>query len=93
MMLHPDILPSSADPMCSTRYENVNICHEEIECHHETINFYDDISKTNTFVVEEKSPQFDGYQCHIFKGVVVKEADGSYHWWKSIDQRGMIDNE
>ena len=90
---NPDLLPNTADPQGSTRYGNVNIIHEQIECHHEETTFYDDICKTNTFIIEEKSPQFEGYESHIFKGTVIKESDGSYHWWRSIDQRGLINNE
>lgn len=93
MMFHPDLLSKNADPEGSVRYGNVNICHEKIECKHEDITFYDDITATNTFIVEDKSPQYRGYECCMFKGVVVKETNGSYHWWKSIDQRGMINNE
>lgn len=88
MMLHPDLLPESADTKGSVRYGNVNICHEKIECEHEDVTFHDDIAKTNTFIVEDKSPQYRGYECCIFKGVVVKETNGSYHWWESIDQKG-----
>ena len=92
-MFHPDLLPDTADPEGSVRYGNVNICHEKIECKHEDTTFYDDIAKTNTFIIDDKSPQYRGYECCIFKGTVIKEANGSYHWWKSIDQRGMINNE
>lgn len=92
-MFHPDLLPETADPECSVHYGNVNICHEKIECKHEDTTFYNDIEKANTFIIEDKSPQYKGYECHIFKGIVIKESNGSYHWWKSIDQRGLIDNE
>lgn len=85
-MFNPDLLPESADPEGSTRFEDVTIVHEQIECHHKIITFYNDIDKTNTFVIEDKSPDYQGYEPHIFKGVVVKEADGSYHWWRSIKQ-------
>lgn len=93
MMLHLDLLPITADPEGSVRYSNVNICHEKIECKHEDTTFYDDIAKTNTFIIDDRSPQYKGYECCMFKGVVIKEANGSYCWWKSIDQKGMISNE
>lgn len=92
-MFNPDLLPEAADPEGSVRYGNVSIFHEKIECKHDTTTFYDDIAKTNTFIIEDKSPQYKGYECSIFKGTVIKEANGSYHWWKSIDQRGMNSNE
>ena len=93
MMLHLDLLPTTADPEGSVRYSNVNICHEKLECKHEDTTFYDDIAKTNTFIIDDRSPQYKGYECCMFKGVVIKEANGSYCWWKSIDQKGMISNE
>lgn len=93
MMLHLDLLPVTADPEGSVRYSNVNICHEKIECKHEDTTFYDDIAKTNTFIIDDRSPQYKGYECCMFKGVVIKEANGSYCWWKSIDQKGMINDE
>lgn len=93
MMLHLDLLPTTADPEGSARYSNVNICHEKIECKHEDTTFYDDIAKTNTFIIDDRSPQYKGYECCMFKGVVIKEANGSYCWWKSIDQKGMNSNE
>jgi hypothetical protein len=93
MMLHLDLLPITADPEGSVRYSNVNICHEKLECKHEDTTFYDDIAKTNTFIIDDRSPQYKGYECCMFKGVVIKEANGSYCWWKSIDQKGMISNE
>ena len=93
MMLHLDLLPVTADPEGSVRYSNVNICHEKIECKHEDTTFYDDIAKTNTFIIDDRSPQYKGYECCMFKGVVIKEANGLYCWWKSIDQKGTNSNE
>lgn len=84
MMFNPNILPESADPEFSTRYGNVNIVHEQIECRFDETNFYDNIAEKNMFIVEDKSPDYSGYECHIFKGEVIKEADGGYSWWKSI---------
>ena len=84
--LHPDLLPESADPQGSERFENVTICHELIECHHKEINFYDDIEKNKCFIIEDKSPEYNGYVCHMFKGTVIKESNGDYSWWKNIKQ-------
>ena len=55
-MFNPDILSESADPQGSTRYCNVNIIHEQIECKHTSVTYYDDIAESNTFIVEDKSP-------------------------------------
>ena len=87
IMFNPDILSESADPQGSTRYCNVNIIHEQIECNHTSVTYYDDIAESNTFIVEDKSPEFDGYETHIFKGVVVKENNGTYNWWRSINEQ------
>ena len=84
IMFNPDILPESADEQNSTRFGNVNIVHEKIECHHDETFFYDNIAECNTFIIEDRSPAYDGYECHMFKGVVVKEANGGYSWWTSI---------
>ena len=84
IVFHPDLLPESADPKYSTRYCNVNIIHEKIENDFSETKFYDNICENYTFIIEDKSPEYDGYECHIFKGDVVKEADGGYSWWKSI---------
>ena len=86
MMFNPDLLPDSADPEVSTRYGNVNIIHELIESDNESIKFYDNICKDYTFIIEDESPQYNGYECHVFKGTVLKEADGRYSWWKNLKQ-------
>lgn len=83
MCFNPDLLPDAADPVGSVRYDNVNICHEKIKCKHDTTTFYDDIDKNNTFIVEDKSPLYDGYEVHMFEGVVLRE-NNSYSWWHKI---------
>lgn len=84
IIYNPNILPESADPQGSTRYGNVNIIHEQIECKHSSVAYYDNIAESNTFIIEDKSPKFEGYETRIFKGVVVKENNGTYSWWRSI---------
>lgn len=84
IMFNPDILPESADPQGSTRYGNVNIILEQIECNHEEVTYYDDIAENYTFIIEDKSPKYDGYETRIFKGTVVKEDNGTYHWCRSL---------
>ena len=80
---HPALLPESADPQDSERFENVTIYHEYIECHHEETNYYDDIENNNRFIIEEHSPDYIGYECHVFEGTVLKEHNG-YSWWHNI---------
>lgn len=86
VIYNPDLLPESADPQQSIRYCNVSIIHIEIKCRHEEVKFHDWISANNTFVIEDCSPEYTGYEYKVFKGVVVREADGTYNWWKSIKQ-------
>lgn len=81
---HPDLLPETADPIGSTRYGNVRIVLEQIENNKYETTYYNSIAENNTFIIEDKSPEYKGYECRFFKGTIVKEADGSYSWWKSI---------
>ena len=86
IMLDPKFtdLPESADPEGSKRFNDVTITLEQIECKHEEVVFHDHICESNTFIIEDRSPRYHGVKCSIFKGVVVKEADGEYGWWGSI---------
>lgn len=86
MMFHPNLLPPTADPQDSIRYDNVTLCHEMIECKFDTVTFYNDIDKTNMFFIEDKSPRYNGYTCHKFQGTVIKEPNGTYNWWRNIKQ-------
>ena len=81
---HPSILPSSADPEDSERFENVDIILEEINEAFENVTFYDDIEKNNRFIIEQHSPTFKEYQVRMFKGTVLKEKNGDYSWWRNI---------
>lgn len=83
MCFHPDLLPKSADPQGSERFENVTIYHEQIECRHTETIFYDDIEKNNRFIIEDYSPEYTGYEVHMFKGTVLKEHN-EYSWWHNI---------
>ena len=83
-MFDLNLLLETTIPEGSVRYENVDICHERIECHFEHIEFYNDIENANCFIIADYSPQHKGYECSIFKGTVIKETNGSYYWWKSI---------
>lgn len=87
VMYNPDLLNRDSDPEGSTRYENVNIIHEKIERFKESVTFFNDIDKANAFIIEDCSPQYNGYEARIFKGTVIKEANGTYSWWKNINQK------
>lgn len=92
MFLHPDLLPETADPAGSTRYESVNIVRLLIPCKEEGIltQFY---KEDNTFIIYDCSPKYGNQGVDSFKGTVLEEADGSYSWWESINQKGTINNE
>ena len=81
---NPNLLSENADPEGSTRYENVNIINERIECHREHTEFYDGISSANRLVIADYSPCYDGFESRCFKGTVLREADGTYSWWKNL---------
>ena len=85
-IFNPDLLSANADPEGSTRYENVDIYHERIECRREHTEFFDGISSANRFIIADYSPCYDGYECRCFKGTVLREKDGQYSWWKNIYQ-------
>ena len=84
IMYNPNLLSESADPQDSVRYGNVKIILEEIECEFELVTFYDNIIEDYTFIIKDKSPQYKGYKCRIFKGDVIKESDGTYSWFQNF---------
>ena len=92
MMLHPDLLPDTADPEGSARYENVDIMHLYIPADAENcINHW--YEKLNLFVVYDYAPSYTEHIIARFKGTVLEEADGTYSWWKNILQMEDINSE
>ena len=81
-----DLLPKDFDPEGSTRYENVTIIHEMIECHFASVKFHDDLQNANCFIIEDYCPDYNGYLVHEFTGTVLKEANGDYSWWRNLKQ-------
>lgn len=80
---HPDILPPTADPEGSERFD-CTIIHEQIHGGSKT-TFYDDI-QNGRFIIEDYQPEYEGYEVHVFEGVVLREGNGRYSWWKKIKQ-------
>ena len=77
---HPDILPATADPQGSARFD-CTIIHEQI--HGESrVTYYEDF-QNGRFIIEDCQPEYDGYEAHVFAGVVLREPDG-YSWWRKI---------
>lgn len=87
MMFHPDLLPKSADPQGSIRYENVNIVRIVIPCKEKGIltQFY---KEDKLFIIYDCSPDYSSQDIESFKGTVLEEPNSNYSWWKSIKQRG-----
>lgn len=81
---HPDLLPETIDPEGSTRYSNVKIYHEQIQCKYNKVHWFDSIEQNNTFIIQDQSPDYEGYKVDVFKGTVLKEKDGQYSWWRSL---------
>jgi hypothetical protein len=91
MMLHPDLMPESADPKGSTRYY-VTVMIRETPWHWEAIKQIDLIKTNNLFIVDKFSPQFSMPRVSIFDGVVLKEQNGSYSWWCRLSQERKYDS-
>jgi hypothetical protein len=86
-MFHPDLLPKSADPQGSIRYENVNIVRIIIPCKEKDIlvQFY---KEDKLFIIYDCSPEYGNQAIESFKGTVLEEPNSNYSWWKSIEQGG-----
>lgn len=82
---HPDLLPESADPAGSTR-SYVTIMVRENPADIDKIVFTDLINTNSLFIVDKFNPQYSNFSCDIFDGVVLKEKNNSYSWWKRIKQ-------
>lgn len=87
-MFHPDLLPVTADPMGSTRYNTIIIYekHPSAKNKKYTIKFYDNIADNNIFLIREYSYDNKTYSVEIGKGVVIKERNHQYTWWFSLSQ-------
>ena len=87
IFIHPDLLPKSADPQGSIRYENVNIVRIVIPCKEKGIltQFY---KEDKLFIIYDCSPDYSSQDIESFKGTVLEEPNSNYSWWKSIKQRG-----
>lgn len=85
MMLHPDLLPETADPQGSVRYEDVNIVRLLIPCKEEETltQFY---KNDNYFVVYDCSQEYGNQAIESFTGTVIEETNGTHSWWRSIVQ-------
>lgn len=85
MLIHPSELPESADPIGSTRHQ-CTIWHIKTQDNDNRTFFYDQLFQ-GIFVIEEHDPQCENYKIDVFEGVVLKEANGNYAWWKTNIQK------
>jgi len=84
-MFNPDLLPETADPEGSVRYEDVNILLLIIPCR-ETGVLCQWHKDNNMFIIYDCSPEYVSQAVDAFKGTLLVEANGSYSWWRSIIQ-------
>ena len=82
---HPDLLPETADPTGSTRYY-VTIMIRETPWNYSKVNFIDLINTNSLFIVDKLNPACSYPGIDIFDGVVLKEKNGTYSWWRRIKQ-------
>lgn len=86
MTFHPSLLPETADPMNSTRYQccilhyKTPISKDE-EAH---TKCYDDIADKGIFLVDEYSSKFESQMLDVFQGTVLIEENGVYSWWRDL---------
>jgi hypothetical protein len=91
-MFNPNLLSETADPEGSVRYEDVNMLLLIIPCR-ETGVLCQWYKEDNIFIIYDCSPEYGNQAVDSFKGTLLVEANGSYSWWRSIDQRGNDENE
>lgn len=85
ILCHPLLLPPTADPQGSTRF-NATILWEQypIEPHENNrVEFYDDLDN-GKFLVREYNQEFEQYYLEIGVGIVLRELNQQYSWWFNL---------
>ena len=85
IMSHPDLLPESTDPAGSTRYY-VTIMERSIPWYEDSVTFVNLIRTNSLFVVDKLDSHCSTPKTEIFDGVVLKEKNGKYSWWRRLKQ-------
>lgn len=85
IMSNPDLLPESADPAGSTRYY-VTIMERSIPWYEDSVTFINLIRTNSLFVVDKLDSHCSAPKTEIFDGVVLKEKNGGYSWWRRLKQ-------
>ena len=83
IMKHPDLLPESSDPEGSTRYY-VTIMERSIPWYEDSVTFINLICTNSLFVVDKLDSHCSASKTEIFDGVVLKEKNGEYSWWRRL---------
>lgn len=83
-MYNPDLLPESADPAGSTRYY-VTIMERSIPWYEDSVTFVNLICTNSLFVVDKLDSHCSVPKTEIFDGVVLKEKNGKYSWWRRLN--------
>lgn len=84
IMCNPDLLPESADPAGSTRYY-VTIMERSIPWYEDCVTFVNLICTNSLFVVDKLDSHCSVLKTEIFDGVVLKEKNGKYSWWRRLN--------
>ncbi len=84
---HPDLIGEDGDPEGSTRYY-VSILHMRISSDVEKVTYYDFIKTNSMFIIEEYT-NCAATQIEAFDGVVIKDKDGDYSWFRRIKQENV----
>lgn len=82
-MSNPDLLPESADPAGSTRYY-VTIMERSMPWYEDGVIFVNLIRTNSLFVVDKLDSHCSTPKTEIFDGVVLKEKNGKYSWWRRL---------
>jgi len=82
-MFHPDLLPESSDPEGSKRYE-ATIFVNYFPAEKEGVKHIDLIATNKLFIVQAYGPNFKKITSSVFDGVVLKEKNGNYSWWRHL---------
>ena len=82
MMFNPNLLPEQADPWGSTRH-NCTIIKISARGDY-SLNFEDKIDSENTFIVKYLNKNNPILRIDIFDGVVLKEKNNRFSYWKKI---------
>lgn len=83
-LMHPDLIGENGDPEGSTRYY-VTILHIYFPSNIEKVT-YSDLIKTNSMFIIKEYANCAAPQIEVFDGVVIKDKDGSYSWFRRIKQ-------